>query len=75
MDENEHTIAFTLAEGDFERSMGRKPKNLDEFDAWALLCEKGLRNGHIDWDIIFECAKEAMGDSGDGDDEADDNQS
>ncbi len=75
MDENEHTIAFTLAEGDFERSMGRKPKNLDEFDAWALLCEKGLRNGHIDWDIVFECAREAMGDSADDDDEANGNQS
>jgi hypothetical protein len=58
----EHTISFTLGEGDFEMSMRRKPKSQEEFDEWALLCENGLCNGHIDWDIIYECAADAMGD-------------
>lgn len=33
---------------------------LEEFDDWARLCEKGLRNGHVDWDIVYECARDAM---------------
>ncbi|GAF71180.1 unnamed protein product [marine sediment metagenome] len=56
----EHTIAFTLSEGDFEMSMGRKPRNQREFDDWAGLLEKGLCNGHIDWDILYECTRDAM---------------
>ena len=55
-----HMISFTLTEGDFEFSMGRKPASDEEFEEWARLCEKGLRNGHIDWDIVFECAREAL---------------
>ena len=57
----EHTITFTLSEGDFETSMRRKPKSQEEFDDWAHLCEKGLCNGHIDWDIAYECIRDAMG--------------
>jgi hypothetical protein len=49
-----------LSEGDFELSMGRKPKNQREFDEWACLLEKGLCNGHIDWDILYECTRDAM---------------
>ena len=60
MAEREHTITLTLCEGDFEMSMGREPRDDEEFDEWAYLCEKGLRNGHIDWDILFSCAAEAM---------------
>lgn len=56
----EHTITLTLTEGDFEMSMGRKPRDEDEFEEWARLCEKGLCNGHIDWDIVLECARDAM---------------
>ena len=56
----EHTITFILTVDDFEMSMGRKPRDKDEFEEWARLCEKGLCNGHIDWDIIYECAREAM---------------
>jgi len=60
MADREHTITLTLCEGDFEMSMGRKPCGDEEFEEWARLCEKGLLNGHIDWDILFECAKDAM---------------
>ena len=57
----EHKIVITLCSGDFEASIARKPRDQGEFDEWARLCEKGLCNGHIDWDIIYECARDAMG--------------
>ena len=60
MEIREHTITFTLGEGDFETSMGRKPKDQEEFDEWAYLFEKGLCNGHIDWDIMYSCTRDAM---------------
>ncbi|MFH1110743.1 MAG: hypothetical protein V1790_16335 [Planctomycetota bacterium] len=60
MAEREYPITLTLCEGDFEMSMGRLPRDDEEFDEWAHLCEKGLLNGHIDWDILYECVKEAM---------------
>ena len=56
----DYEIRLTLCAGDFEQSMGRKPKNQEEFDEWARLAEKGLLNGHIDWDILYECACDAM---------------
>lgn len=57
----EHQIVITLSEGDFIDSMGRVPKDKAEFDNWAHLAEKGLLNGHIDWSILYECTKDAMG--------------
>ena len=57
---DDYKITIALCEGDFERSMGRKPKDQEEFNDWAALAEKGLLNGHIDWDIIYECTKDAM---------------
>ena len=65
----EHKITITLTDGDFIESMGREPLNQSEFDRWAELAEKGLLNGHIDWNIIYECTKDAM--PGDGEDEQD----
>jgi len=56
----DYRIVIELCEEEFERSMGRKPHDQDEFDAWAHLAEKGLLNGHIDWDIIYECAHDVM---------------
>jgi hypothetical protein len=56
----DHQIVIELCEGDFESSMKRKPRGQEEFDEWAHLAEKGLLNGHIDWDIIYECTREAM---------------
>ena len=53
-------IVIKLCEGDFEMSMGRKPRDQCEFDEWARLAEKGLMNGHIDWDIIHRCTRAAM---------------
>jgi len=55
-----HRIVIELCEGDFEGSMKRKPRDQEEFDKWARLAEKGLLNGHIDWDIIYECTRDAM---------------
>ena len=57
----EREIVLKFCAGDFEQSMGRKPKSQEEFDEWAILAEKGLLNGHIDWDILYECTKDAMG--------------
>ncbi len=56
----DHRIVIELSEGDFESSMGRKARDQEEFDDWAYLVEKGLLNGHIDWDIVYECACDAM---------------
>ena len=57
----ERETVLTFCAEDFEQSMGRKPKGQEEFDEWAILAEKGLLNGHIDWDILYECTKDAMG--------------
>jgi len=56
----EHNITISLTDGDFVESMGRMPRDQQEFNTWARLAEKGLLNGHIDWSIIYECTKEAM---------------
>ena len=56
----DHRIVIGLCEGDFETSMGRKPRDQEEFDDWAHLAGKGLMNGHIDWDIIYVCTCDAM---------------
>jgi len=55
----DHRIVIELCEAEFEMSMDRKPRDQKEFDDWARLAEKGLLNGHIDWGIIRECAREA----------------
>jgi hypothetical protein len=57
---DDYRISIVLCEGDFERSMGRKTKGQEEFNEWAALAEKGILNGHVDWDIICECTKDAM---------------
>jgi len=56
----DYRIVIELRDGDFERSMGRKPRDQGEFDEWAHFAEKGLLNGHIDWDILYECTRDAM---------------
>ena len=56
----DHRIVIELCEGDFETSMGRKPRDQEEFDDWAWFAEKGLLNSHIDWDILYECTCDAM---------------
>jgi len=60
----DYQIKIELSEEEFELSMGRKPKDQREFDEWARLAEKGLLNGHIDWDILYECTCGAMHDRG-----------
>jgi len=62
-----YQIVIELSENEFQRSMGREPRNQDEFDRWAQLAEKGLLNGHIDWDILYECTCDAMRPMGQGD--------
>lgn len=56
----EYKIEFVISEGDFEHTFARKPVSETEFEEFCHLCEKGLKNGHIDWDIVLSCAKEAM---------------
>ena len=53
-------IVLNLCVEEFEMSVGRKPKNQAEFDQWTELAEKGLLNGHIDWDILYECTCDAF---------------
>ena len=64
----DHRIEIELCEGDFETSMGRKPRDQEEFEEWARFAEKGLMNGHIDWDILYECTRDAMAHDEGGDD-------
>ena len=63
----EHEICITLSIGDFSESMGREPMDQTEFDRWAELAEKGLLNGHTNWNVIYECTREAMADYKEGD--------
>ena len=56
----DYRIVIELSEEEFEMSMGRKPRDQEEFDDWARFAEKGLLNGHIDWDILYECTCDAM---------------
>jgi hypothetical protein len=60
----DYKIVITLAEGDFEMSMVRNPRDQKEFNDWAMLAEKGLLKGHIDWEIIYECTRDAMASCG-----------
>lgn len=60
----DYRVTLSFLPGEFELSMGRSPRDQDEFDAWATLVEKGLLNGHVDWDILYQCACEAMQDEG-----------
>jgi len=55
-----YKIQFELCEGDFEQTFGRKPTDKTEFIEFCKYSEKGLRNGHIDGSIVFDCAKESM---------------
>ena len=61
----DYHVTLSFLPGEFEMSMGRSPQSQDEFDAWATLVEKGLLNGHIDWDILYQCACEALEHPGD----------
>ena len=61
----EYKVVLAICPEEFELSMGRKPKSQQEFDEWARLAEKGLLNGHIDWDILYECTCDAMTRQGD----------
>ena len=58
MAERKYTITLTFCDGDFEISMGRTPRDDEEFEEWAYLLERDLLDGHLD--ILFECAREAM---------------
>lgn len=61
----DYTVTLSFLPGEFEMSMGRSPRDQDEFDAWATLVEKALLNGHVDWDILYQCACEAVEHLGD----------
>jgi len=59
-DIKDYTITIILTHEDFRQSMGRRAKDQEEFDEWARMAEKGLLNGHIDWDIIYDCTRDAV---------------
>jgi len=59
-DIRDHTITIILTHEEFRQSMGRRAKDQEEFDEWARMAEKGLLNGHIDWDIIYDCTRDAV---------------
>ena len=56
---NNKKIIFEIGEGDFEASMGRKPKNHDELDKFVDLIRKGM-DAQLDWPILYQCTKDAM---------------
>ncbi len=62
----DHRIVISLSAADFEQSMGRKPRDEDDFEKWALLMKKVLLNGHVGWDILYECTRDAIGSSSGG---------
>ena len=49
-------VVITLFDSDFERSIGRKPKNQVEFDKWAKKANMAIFNGCLNWDRFYECA-------------------
>ena len=54
-----HKIIYEIGKHDFEHTFKRKPKDKDEFDKFCHYCKNGIAE-QIDWDILFNCAKEAM---------------
>jgi hypothetical protein len=59
MEIKDYQIVIQLSVEDFEMSMGRKPRDQEEFDQWARLLRKELVSGHINWHTLYSCACEA----------------
>ena len=57
-----YEIQLVISEEDFELAVGRKPRHGKEFLSFCGYCEKGLLNGHIDLDTLFDCAREELKD-------------
>ena len=55
-----YKIEIEVWPDNFKRQFGRSPRDLAEFEEFCYWCEKGLINGHIDLDMVFECAHDAM---------------
>jgi hypothetical protein len=53
----DYSYIITLSEDGFESSVGRKPRNQDEFDEWGYYMKKGI-DAQLDWDILENCAGE-----------------
>lgn len=51
-------LDFGIGDHDFVDTFGRRPTRA-EFDEFVRLCRNGLGE-HIDWNMVFNCAKEAM---------------
>jgi len=54
-----HKIVIEIAVENFAQTFGRKPRNEKEFSEFCRYVERSLFN-HIVWDIVFDCAKDAM---------------
>lgn len=48
----------SISEGDFEHCFGRKP-TAEEWDRFVHYISNGV-SALLDWDIIYQCTKEAM---------------
>lgn len=57
-------VEYLICVEEFENVFGRKPKDKDEWDNFCHYVKKGLES-HIDWGIVYECAKEAIEDGED----------
>ena len=54
-----YKIEFIIDKDDFYQVFGREPDSEDEFRKFCELSKTGL-NAQIDWNVVFNCAKEAV---------------
>ena len=56
----DYQIVIQMSVEDFKMSMGRRPIDQGEFDTWARLLREKLMKGHIDCDVVYACARDAL---------------
>jgi hypothetical protein len=55
----EEHIGYTITEDDFYQSVGRYPKNREEFHTFVHYLKKGI-DSQLDWDILYKCTKDCI---------------
>ena len=53
-------IVIQMSVEDFKMSMGRRPIDQGEFDRWSRLLREKLVKGHINWDMVYACTRDAL---------------
>ena len=48
---------FGTSVSEFEKYVGRKPKNTREMEVWVYYQKKGM-DAQLDWDLICQCASD-----------------